>query len=78
MLTRIDQKGRLYIPKAMREGLPDEVYLVKLDEGILIVPKPHDPLKELEELGRKLPDKSIRELRDEILEEATKEAEGTG
>ncbi len=75
MLTRIDSKGRLYIPKVMRGGLPDEVYLVKLDEGILIVPKPLDPLKELEELGRKLPDRSLRELRKEILEEATKEAE---
>ncbi|WP_297550490.1 AbrB family transcriptional regulator [Thermococcus sp.] len=76
MLTKVDQKGRLYIPKAMREGLSEEVYLVRLDEGILIVPKPRDPLKELEELGRKLPDKSIRELRKEIVEEATKEAEG--
>ena len=76
MLTQIDSKGRLYIPKAIRKNLPKEVYLVKLNEGILIVPKPENPLKELEELGRKLPDKSIRELRKEILEEATKEAEG--
>ena len=73
MLTRVDSKGRLYLPKAMREGLPDEVYLVKLDEGILIVPKPREPLRELEELGKKLPDKTLHELKKEILREATKE-----
>ncbi|WP_297091579.1 AbrB/MazE/SpoVT family DNA-binding domain-containing protein [Thermococcus sp.] len=73
MLTRVDSKGRLYLPKAMREGLPDEVYLVKLDEGILIVPKPQEPLRELEELGKKLPDKTLHELKKEILREATKE-----
>ncbi|WP_297065740.1 AbrB family transcriptional regulator [Thermococcus sp.] len=77
MLTQIDSKGRLYIPKAMRKNLPKEVYLIRLDEGILIVPKPENPLKELEELGKKLPDKPISEIREEILKEATKEVEGT-
>ncbi len=75
MLTQIDSKGRLYIPKAIRKNLPKEVYLVKLNEGILIVPKPENPLKELEELGKKLPDKPIRKIREEILKEATKEVE---
>ena len=33
---------------------------------ILLIPKPADPLKEPEEIGRKLPEKSVKELRKEI------------
>ncbi|NJE47030.1 AbrB family transcriptional regulator [Thermococcus sp. GR7] len=70
MLAKVDSKGRLYLPKELRKGLPREVYLVRVEEGILIIPKPEDPLKELEELGKDLPDTSIEELRKEILKEA--------
>ncbi|WP_232462045.1 AbrB/MazE/SpoVT family DNA-binding domain-containing protein [Thermococcus siculi] len=76
ILARVDSKGRLYIPKEMREGLSREVYLVRLDHEILIVPKPDDPLRELEELGKALPDKPLSEIKREILKEAMKEALG--
>ena len=76
ILARLDSKGRLYIPKEMREGLSREVYLVRLDHEILIVPKPDDPLRELEELGKDLPDKPLSEIKKEILEEAGREALG--
>jgi len=76
ILARLDSKGRLYIPKEMREGLSREVYLVRLDHEILIVPKPGDPLRELEELGKDLPDKPLSEIKKEILEEAGREALG--
>ncbi|EEB74029.1 AbrB/MazE/SpoVT family DNA-binding domain-containing protein [Thermococcus sp. AM4] len=72
MLARVDSRGRLYIPKELRKNLSGEVYLVRVAEGILIVPKPEDPLGELEELGKKLPDVSLEELRREILKEAEK------
>ncbi|NJE00710.1 AbrB/MazE/SpoVT family DNA-binding domain-containing protein [Thermococcus sp. JdF3] len=76
MLARVDSRGRLYLPKELRENLPREVYLVRVDDGILIVPKPDDPVKELEELGKDLPDVPIEELRREILKEAERLAGG--
>ncbi|AJC71154.1 MAG: AbrB family transcriptional regulator [Thermococcus sp.] len=76
MLAKVDSRGRLYIPKELRRDISGEVYLVRVSEGILIVPKPEDPLRELEELGKKLPDVSIEELRREILKEAEKLAGG--
>ncbi|NJE00069.1 AbrB/MazE/SpoVT family DNA-binding domain-containing protein [Thermococcus sp. LS1] len=75
MLAKVDSKGRLYLPKSIRKGISREVYLVDLNGEILIVPKPEDPLMELEELGKLLPDKSIEELKKEILEEALRELE---
>jgi len=76
MLARVDSRGSLYLPKELRENLPREVYLVRVDDGILIVPKPDDPVKELEELGKGLPDVPIEELRREILKEAERLAGG--
>ncbi|QDA30840.1 AbrB family transcriptional regulator [Thermococcus indicus] len=72
MLAKVDSKGRLYIPKELRKDLSREVYLVRVNDGVLIVPKPEDPLRELEELGNKLPDIPLEELRVEILKEAEK------
>ncbi|AEA46524.1 AbrB/MazE/SpoVT family DNA-binding domain-containing protein [Archaeoglobus veneficus] len=75
MLIKVDSRGRLYIPKKIRGKLGNEVYLVEMDDGIVIIPKPRDPVKELEEIGKSLPDKSIEELRKEITEQAMEEIE---
>lgn len=76
MIGKIDSKGRLYIPKKLREKLSgDEVYLVEVGGRIVIVPKPRDPVKDLEEVGKDLPDKLIKELREEILRQAMEEIE---
>jgi len=73
MLSKVDEKGRLYLGRGLRERLGKEVYVVEIDGGILIVPKPKDPVKALEMLGATLPDKPIRELRKEIAEKAEEE-----
>ena len=73
MLARIDSKGRLYIPKRMRKGLGREVYLVRVDNRIIIIPKPRDPLKTLEKLGDKIPEVSLEELKREIMRQAEEE-----
>ncbi|NJE30631.1 AbrB family transcriptional regulator [Thermococcus sp. 18S1] len=72
MLAKVDSKGRLYIPKELRKSLSQEVYLVRVEDGILIIPKPDDPIKELEELGKKLPNLTLEELKREIIKEAEK------
>ncbi len=73
MLSKVDEKGRVYLGKRLRKRLGDEVYVVEMDEGILIVPKPMDPVKALELLGAALPEKPIMELRKEITESAEDE-----
>lgn len=75
MLAKIDSKGRLYIPKKIREKLGREVFLVEIDDGIFVIPKPKDPVKELEEIGKKLPDKPIEEIKKDILRQALEELE---
>lgn len=73
MWAKLDSKGRLHIPKELRSKLDDKVFLIEIDDGILIIPKPKDPIKTLEEIGRLLPDKSIEEFRREIKEIAEEE-----
>lgn len=70
-----DDRGRLYLPKCVREKYGDRFYFVEMDGEIRLVPKPTHPLKELEELGKLLPKRKIWELKKEIQEEAEKEVE---
>jgi hypothetical protein len=52
----------------------DEFYIFVVPEGILLVPRVKDPIKVLEEEGKKLPQNlSIEELKTKALEEAEKE-----
>ena len=73
MVSKVDSKGRLYIPQSIRHRVGEEVYLVETPDGILIIPKPKDPVKELEELGKSLPEVSVEELKKEILKQALEE-----
>ena len=75
MWAKVDSRGRVYLPKSVREKIGREVFIVEVKDGILLIPKPADPLKELEEIGRKLPEKSVRELRKEIEAAAMEEVE---
>lgn len=68
--TTLDEKGRIVVPKKLRKKLGKKVYWYEVDEGMMLVAEPEDPLAELRELGRKLPDKSIEELKKEARKEA--------
>ena len=63
MTSKIDSKGRVYIPKSMRKKLTRDVYLVETPEGILIIPKPKDPIKEPGTNWKKLPKNQLRNSR---------------
>ncbi|NJE06513.1 AbrB family transcriptional regulator [Thermococcus sp. M36] len=71
-MAKVDSKRRLYISKELRKSLPQEVYLIRVEDGILIIPKPDDSLKELEELGKRLPNLTLEELKREIIREVEK------
>jgi bifunctional DNA-binding transcriptional regulator/antitoxin component of YhaV-PrlF toxin-antitoxin module len=45
--VRADDRGRVTIPKAVRDRYGDQYRLVELDSGIKLVPIPDDPLEEL-------------------------------
>ncbi len=73
MISKIDEKGRLYLPKKIRRGLKGKVYVVRMGNEVVIIPIPEDPVSELAEIGRKLPDKPVREFRKEIERAALEE-----
>ena len=66
MWAKVDDRGRVYLPKQVRGKVGREVFVIEVKDGILLIPKPNDPFRELEELGKKLPDRTVRELRKEI------------
>jgi len=74
VLIKVDKKGRVYLPKEVRDKFKsEEFFLVTLPSGILLVPRVDDPLKALEEEGKKLPNVDVKVLRKVIQEEAEKE-----
>jgi bifunctional DNA-binding transcriptional regulator/antitoxin component of YhaV-PrlF toxin-antitoxin module len=76
MWAKVDARGRLYIPRSLRSKISKEVYLVEVKDGILVIPKPEDPIKELEEIGRAIPpDKPVDEIKKDILKQAMEELE---
>ena len=78
MIARLDRWGRVYLPKEVREKYKaNEFYIVDLPYGIVLVPRVEDPLRALEEEGKKLPGLSIAELKKAIREEAERDAGST-
>jgi len=73
MWVKVDDRGRLYLPRQVREKIGKEVFVIEVKDGVLLIPKPSDPVGELEEIGKGLPDKLVKELRKEIEEAAMEE-----
>ncbi|MFP3163473.1 MAG: AbrB family transcriptional regulator [Acidianus hospitalis] len=75
ILVKLDKKVDFIYPKELGINLMlDEFYISAVPEGILLVPRVKDPIKVLEEEGKKLPQNlSIEELKRKALEEAEKE-----
>lgn len=64
-----DERGRVTIPKAVRDRYGDRYRLVELDSGIKLVPIPDDPLAEL----RAAASDELREASLEDLERGARE-----
>jgi bifunctional DNA-binding transcriptional regulator/antitoxin component of YhaV-PrlF toxin-antitoxin module len=69
----LDDRGRLTLPKEVRERYGDRYHVVQLPDGVKLVPIADDPLEALrDEFGDV--EKSADELREEAREAALDEA----
>lgn len=73
--VRTDERGRVTIPKELRDRYGEEYRLVELDSGIKLVPIPDNPLAELRAAASDdLREASLAELEDAAREEARDQA----
>lgn len=71
--TTLDDRGRLTLPKGLRERYGDRYHIVDLHDGIKLVPVSDDPLDALREEFADV-EKTADELREEARETALDEA----
>lgn len=69
----LDGRGRLTVPKELRERFGDRYHLVRLHDGIKLVPIDDEPLRALREEFADV-EKSAVELRDGARDEALDQA----
>ena len=69
----LDDRGRLTLPKAVRERYGERYYIVQLHDGINLVPVSDDPLEALRNEFSAV-ERTARELREEAREAALDEA----
>lgn len=69
----LDDRGRLTLPKQLRERFGDRFHVVELHDGIKLVPVAEDPLAALRDEFDDV-DKTTEELRASGREEALDEA----
>lgn len=71
--TTLDDRGRLTLPKELRERYGDRYHIVELHDGIKLIPIAEDPLEALREEFADV-EKTVEELRSEAREAALDEA----
>lgn len=71
--TTLDDRGRLTLPKELRERYGDRYHIVQLHDGIKLVPISEDPLGALREEFEDV-EKTADELREEARKAALDEA----
>ena len=73
--VQTDARGRVTIPKAVRERYGEQYRLVELDSGIKLVPIPEDPLEQLRAAASdELRGATLAELEDAARERARDQA----
>jgi bifunctional DNA-binding transcriptional regulator/antitoxin component of YhaV-PrlF toxin-antitoxin module len=69
----LDDRGRLTLPKEIRERYGDHYYIVELHDGVKLIPVAEDPLEALREEFEDV-EKTAEELREGAREAALDEA----
>lgn len=83
MSKSTDERGRLYLPKDVRERFGEQYRVVKLPEYVALFPVADDPLAAVEDaVGDELEGKSVEELQKEARlksrDEITRERDDDG
>jgi bifunctional DNA-binding transcriptional regulator/antitoxin component of YhaV-PrlF toxin-antitoxin module len=68
----VDGRGRVYIPKQMRESQGEKFRIVELEDGIKLVPVAEDPVEGLRD-AIDADDIDLDELSEEVAEKAREE-----
>jgi len=70
-----DDRGRLLLSKDIREKYGVKFVVIRGLDEVVLRPIPRDPIKDLQELGKKIPKNlSIKELKQQAREIAIKQA----
>lgn len=72
--TSVDERGRIYLPKELRQEYGTRYRIVRLHDGIKLIPLSKDALAGLREARAPLAGTDIRELRREAEDAAQEEA----
>lgn len=74
VIAETDDRGRLYLPKEIRERYGEKYHVVQHENRISLVPVADDPLAAVREAAGDLREASIEEIREDIEAEARAEA----
>ncbi len=75
-IEEIDRNGLTYLPPRLRRDLGKKFFVLRRGNQLAFVPLPDDPTKDLAELGKSLPRRSLKQFRAEILKEAEEDLRG--
>lgn len=67
-MLELDEKRRVVFPKEVEEEYGTKFVIVRLPGEILLKPLPEDPIKALQEEGRKLKGVTIKKFKKEVEE----------
>lgn len=73
MAINVDEQGRLYLPKDIRRDYGEQFRIVRLHDGIKLLPVPEDPVEDLADALEPLTELSPDEVGQAVEEEALKE-----
>lgn len=76
MAVETDDRGRLYLPKDLREKHGERFRVLDLPSRVILIPIDDDPLEAAREaMSDRFADRSLEAIREDILEAAVNEAE---
>ena len=70
IIVKMDKGGRIHIPTSLKHDLGPKFIITRIGDRLILTSMPADPIRDLEDIGKSIPDKTLKDLREEILKEA--------